>query len=144
LRCDDLEVTCDPRWLSLYSTDFKRRFVSLLGQAFRELSVPLSLSVVHSIQMPEKPLTKPDIDHFLLSYDLKRLESYSRNLVDFHLILDILPEITRRYFLNGKETKREREREREREALIIEIICRNSDSTICRSMCDSVVDGSSA
>lgn len=31
-------------------------------------------------------------------FDLKRLESYSKNLVDFHLIMDLLPTIARIYF----------------------------------------------
>ena len=31
-------------------------------------------------------------------FDLKRLESYSRNLVDFHLIMDLVPTIAKLYF----------------------------------------------
>ena len=33
-----------------------------------------------------------------LVFDLKRLESYSKNLVDFHLIMDLLPTIAKIYF----------------------------------------------
>ena len=36
-------------------------------------------------------------NHFT-SYDLKRLESYSKNLVDYHLITDIVPMIAKIYF----------------------------------------------
>lgn len=32
-------------------------------------------------------------------YDLKRLEMYSRNMVDYHLIMDMIPVIARMYFL---------------------------------------------
>lgn len=32
-------------------------------------------------------------------FDLKRLESYSNNLVDFHLIMDLCPTIARLYFI---------------------------------------------
>lgn len=32
-------------------------------------------------------------------YDLKRLESYKKNLVDYHLILDLLPTLARTFFL---------------------------------------------
>lgn len=40
------------------------------------------------------------------SYDLRRLESYSKNLVDYHLITDIVPTIARIYFSKdiGTET----------------------------------------
>ncbi len=31
-------------------------------------------------------------------YDLKRLESYAKNLVDFHLIIDLVPTIAKLYF----------------------------------------------
>jgi N-acetyltransferase 10 len=31
-------------------------------------------------------------------FDLKRLESYSKNLVDFHLVMDLVPAIARLYF----------------------------------------------
>ena len=32
-------------------------------------------------------------------YDLKRLESYAKNLVDFHLIMDLVPTLAKLYFL---------------------------------------------
>jgi N-acetyltransferase 10 len=31
-------------------------------------------------------------------YDLKRLEAYTKNLVDYHLIIDLVPGIARTYF----------------------------------------------
>lgn len=31
-------------------------------------------------------------------FDLKRLESYSKNLVDFHLVMDLVPTLARLYF----------------------------------------------
>jgi N-acetyltransferase 10 len=33
-------------------------------------------------------------------YDLKRIESYSRNLLDYHTILDMIPTISKLYFFN--------------------------------------------
>jgi len=33
-------------------------------------------------------------------FDLKRLESYSKNLVDFHLIMDLVPTLAKMYFSN--------------------------------------------
>ncbi len=34
----------------------------------------------------------------LSGHDLKRLQAYSNNLVDYHLILDLLPPLARTYF----------------------------------------------
>jgi N-acetyltransferase 10 len=45
---------------------------------------------------------------FLLSpFDLKRLESYANNMLDYHVILDILPTIASLYFEKrlGQEIK---------------------------------------
>lgn len=33
-------------------------------------------------------------------YDVKRLEMYAQNLVDYHLVLDLLPEMAKLYFTN--------------------------------------------
>lgn len=45
-------------------------------------------------------LSREELDALFLSYDLKRLEMYSRNMVDYHLIMDLIPAISRLYFLN--------------------------------------------
>ncbi len=44
-------------------------------------------------------LTAAEMAVYFTEYDLKRLESYSRNLVDYHMILDLLPALARVYFL---------------------------------------------
>jgi len=45
-------------------------------------------------------LSKTELDAYLSKYDLKRLEMYSKNLVDYHLIMDLIPALARLYFLN--------------------------------------------
>lgn len=45
-------------------------------------------------------LSREELEALFLSYDLKRLEMYSRNMVDYHLIMDLIPAISRMYFLN--------------------------------------------
>ena len=45
-------------------------------------------------------LSKMELDVYLTKYDLKRLEMYSKNLVDYHLIMDLIPSLARLYFLN--------------------------------------------
>ena len=44
-------------------------------------------------------LTKPELDESLTVFDLKRLDSYTRNLVDYHTITDLVPYVARCYFL---------------------------------------------
>ena len=89
------------KWLQDFSVDFQRRFVSLLpSSSFRTLPALLALSVIDSClgrdSVPK--LTKSELDVHLTPYDLKRLELYSNNLVDYHLITDILPTISRLFF----------------------------------------------
>lgn len=40
------------------------------------------------------------MDVLLTKYDIKRLEMYCNNLVDYHLVVDLLPTLARLYFLN--------------------------------------------
>jgi len=41
---------------------------------------------------------KSALESHLTVYDLKRLESYSNNMLDYHVILDLLPIIAYLYF----------------------------------------------
>lgn len=45
-------------------------------------------------------LCREELEALFLPYDLKRLEMYSRNMVDYHLIMDMIPAVSRMYFLN--------------------------------------------
>ena len=45
-------------------------------------------------------MSKDEADRSFNAYDIKRLEMYSQNLVDYHLVIDLVPEIARLYFLN--------------------------------------------
>ena len=42
---------------------------------------------------------------YISLFDLKRLESYSKNLVDFHLIMDLVPTLARLYFTRSNTTQ---------------------------------------
>jgi N-acetyltransferase 10 len=44
------------------------------------------------------PLTKPELDQLMSPFDLKRLESYANNMLDYHVVLDLLPIIATLYF----------------------------------------------
>lgn len=45
-------------------------------------------------------LSKEELDIHFNKYDIKRLEMYSNNLVDYHLIMDLVPTLARIFFLN--------------------------------------------
>ncbi|KAB1272432.1 RNA cytidine acetyltransferase [Camelus dromedarius] len=90
-------------WLSAFWKDFRRRFLALLSYQFSTFSPPLALNILQNrnIGKPTQPaLRREELEALFLPYDLKRLEMYSRNMVDYHLIMDMIPAISRMYFLN--------------------------------------------
>ncbi|OJK01046.1 hypothetical protein ASPACDRAFT_77902 [Aspergillus aculeatus ATCC 16872] len=103
----------DASWLGAFSRDFHKRFNSLLSYQFREFPSVLSLSICESANAGAKldtsfspvALTKSDLDRAFSPFDLKRLDSYANNLLDYHVILDMVPTIAEYYFsgrLSGK------------------------------------------
>lgn len=91
------------QWLSAFWKDFRRRFLSLLSYQFSSFSPSMALNILQN-----KSTTKTDASPALSSselsgqfspYDLKRLEMYSRNMVDYHLIMDLIPAVARMFFL---------------------------------------------
>ena len=44
-------------------------------------------------------LTSAELSALFSPYDLKRLEMYSGSMVDYHLIMDMIPSVARMYFL---------------------------------------------
>ncbi|MBW0471210.1 hypothetical protein O181_010925 [Austropuccinia psidii MF-1] len=100
-------------WLSAFALDFRRRFMTLLSFKFRTFPSVSSLTVLEAAnagELVEKRgnfLTASEISRYFSPFDLKRLESYSNNMLDYHVILDLLPSLTELYF-NGRfnpETK---------------------------------------
>nr|XP_023509621.1 RNA cytidine acetyltransferase isoform X2 [Equus caballus] len=90
-------------WLAAFWKDFRRRFLALLSYQFSAFSPPLALNIIQnrSAGKPAQPaLCREELEALFLPYDLKRLEMYSRNMVDYHLIMDMIPAIARMYFLN--------------------------------------------
>ncbi|GAB5577713.1 RNA cytidine acetyltransferase isoform X1 [Prionailurus iriomotensis] len=90
-------------WLPAFWKDFRRRFLALLSYQFGTFSPPLALNIIQNrnIGKPAQPaLCRAELEALFLPYDLKRLEMYSRNMVDYHLIMDLIPAVSRMYFLN--------------------------------------------
>jgi N-acetyltransferase 10 len=102
----------DDSWLDAFSSDTRRRMISLLGGSFRDIEVRLALSLLENFgrtQGTKKSIQEragafggkisiQELDLLLTPHDLKRLELYGRNLCDHHLVTDLLPTLARLYF----------------------------------------------
>uniref|UniRef100_A0AAX7VAU2 RNA cytidine acetyltransferase n=1 Tax=Astatotilapia calliptera TaxID=8154 RepID=A0AAX7VAU2_ASTCA len=91
------------QWLSAFSKDFRRRFLSLLSYQFSNFHPSLALSILQNKKSKENTCSKSPLSSELVAhfspYDLKRLELYSRSMVDYHLIMDLVPTVARVFFL---------------------------------------------
>jgi N-acetyltransferase 10 len=93
----------DNKWLDAFSKDFHKRFINLLSYGFSSFPSVQALSVLESSNSDDdgkNAFNKSELDRVLTPFDLKRLESYSNNLIDYHVILDLLPYIGYQYFNN--------------------------------------------
>ena len=93
----------DKTWLGEFAADFHRRFINLLAYEFRKFTAVQAMSIMEGERAATKGkatkvLTKVDLDDLLSPFDLKRLESYANNLLDYHVIVDLLPLISALYF----------------------------------------------
>ncbi|KAM8891729.1 RNA cytidine acetyltransferase [Spinachia spinachia] len=95
------EAAEQTQWLSAFWKDFRRRFLSLLSYQFSRFHPSLSLSVLQNKKSKEETsvLTHAELGSYFSPYDLKRLELYSRSMVDYHLIMDLIPTVARMFFL---------------------------------------------
>lgn len=101
-------------WLAAFAKDFHKRFLSLLSYDFKTFTAVQSLNVIESAKRAKllengeaanifdtKELDKEQLDQIFSPFDLKRLDSYSNNLLDYHVIVDLLPLLAIIYF-SGK------------------------------------------
>ncbi|KAG5328946.1 NAT10 acetyltransferase, partial [Acromyrmex heyeri] len=90
------------KWLQAYWSDFRRRFLSLLSYSFNTYTASLALSILinKTISLESVTLSKETMNVYFTSYDLKRLQMYSNNMADYHLIMDLVSSLARLYFLN--------------------------------------------
>ncbi|KAK2080542.1 hypothetical protein QBZ16_000395 [Prototheca wickerhamii] len=109
LRAAGAEEPADAdAWVAPFVRDFRARFACLLAGAFRELPPALALSIVD----PRLSWSAGEVDAAVARglraaksdgaafspFDLKRLQAYANNLVDHHLILDLVPPLAGLYF----------------------------------------------
>lgn len=96
----------DNAWLAAFTRDFHKRFLSLLSYQFRAFPSILAVSINESAiagskldpSTPGQPLTKSELDNIFSPFDLKRLDSYANNMLDYHVILDMIPQIAMLHF----------------------------------------------
>lgn len=110
LETDEVEGT---RWTEPFVADFRARLSSLLAGPFREMPASTALTLLDpKISFAEDetqrslkeaaegraPRVMRSDGHPLDAYDLRRLQAYSNSLVDYHLIMDLVPALARAYF----------------------------------------------
>lgn len=98
LLVDAQIVQCSADWLQAFYEDFRRRFTNLLGFQFRAFTPALCLDILEGSASTESS-SAPHGTAVISSYDLKRMESYANNMVDYHMIMDLVPGLARDYFL---------------------------------------------
>lgn len=87
----------DNKWLSAFWNDFRRRVVNLLGFDFRKFSPTMALSILSNKNLAANRLNldHAELAHIVSPYDLRRLELYSSNMADYHLVTDLMPSLAR-------------------------------------------------
>ncbi|AJT06865.1 Kre33p [Saccharomyces cerevisiae YJM1208] len=98
----------ESNWLVEFAKDFRKRFLSLLSYDFHKFTAVQALSVIESSKKAQdlsddekhdnKELTRTHLDDIFSPFDLKRLDSYSNNLLDYHVIVDMIPMLALLYF----------------------------------------------
>lgn len=102
-----------PSWLAAFAHDFARRFLSLLSFKFRKFTAISALSILQSAASTrgtggkmtreerlagQGPLTITELRTIFSPWDMKRLEAYGNNMIDYTVILDLLPSLAGLYF----------------------------------------------
>lgn len=113
LRPLSTSTSTDSSWLGAYAQDFHKRFLTLLSYQFRTFPSVQALSISESASRARKtsalteddssstgvaPLSKYDLDLLFSPFDLARLDSYANNMLDYHVILDMMPSIALLFF----------------------------------------------
>lgn len=106
----------DDAWLGAFAKDFQKRFLSLLSFQFRAFPSLLALTIDESTAIAankysssssedSSQLTKAQLSALFSPFDLKRLDSYASNMLDYHVILDLIPSLANLYFTSPAGTR---------------------------------------
>ncbi|WOL12521.1 hypothetical protein Cni_G21288 [Canna indica] len=107
LNNDEIKVakSGEHGFLEPFYQDFRQRFLRLVGTTFRKLDYKLAMSILaskinfaeHEHESTVKNTDSKQLDQLLSPHDMKRLEAYTNNCVDYHMILDLLPILAQHY-----------------------------------------------
>ncbi|VDN56503.1 unnamed protein product [Dracunculus medinensis] len=102
--CEDIEANEDSKWLAAYWSEFRQRILNLMSYEFSRFPVQLAISILQlknasvAKNLSRNVLTREQLSLFLKNSDLHRLSQYARNMIDYHLIMDLLPTLAFLYF----------------------------------------------
>lgn len=98
-------------WLAEFAKDFRKRFNSLLGFRFRDFSTEAALRILEGINVAAASggsvedvtagtgaLTPAELRSLLSPFDMKRLEAFGNNMLDYSVILDLIPTLAQLCF----------------------------------------------
>lgn len=91
-------------WLPVYWREFRRRIVNLLSFDFSSFPAQMALSLLQlknkhvEKQMKRLVIERSELAIHLSNTDLRRMSQYGRNMVDSHIITDILPIVAKLNF----------------------------------------------
>lgn len=124
LDTEGMKEVPEKGWLEAFAADCRCRIISLLGHEFQGFDCTTALSLVEAApgnlakgedggaMLPavaggaRGEIGATELGYYCGPHDLKRLELYSRNLVDYHLITDLLPMLSKLYFLSRMSSTR--------------------------------------
>ena len=124
LECSDIADAPQSGWLSGFVEDYRRRMISLLSFSFSALEISTAITLLDPNReltavsesaedesgADSRRLTLPGLYHstsltadeltavHMTQHDVKRLELYWRNMVDHHMIVDLLPTLAKLLF----------------------------------------------
>lgn len=84
--------------------DFRQRFMSLLSYpSFAKFDSSTALSILSASPSASgvptaTSITSEELNTLLSPFDMKRLETYTGGMLDYHVILDLVPSIAQLYF----------------------------------------------
>ena len=100
---DQLQIS-NSNWLKLFSWDFRTRFLQLLSFQFKQFPTSLVLGILdackHNVDNTIIFDSQEEIERCYTMFDLKRLESYAHNVLDYHVIIDLVPSLALNYCLD--------------------------------------------
>lgn len=105
LRSLSSNVAQAESWLSAFAQDFRQRFMALLAyDAFKKFEASVALSIIDATTPRLQPsdstrdISASELNGLINPFDMKRLGSYADNMIEYHVILDLVPILAGLYF----------------------------------------------